>query len=79
MGGKENEVKYFGWFNGIDLYFIRDFGEIVMILYLVFYEFVEDDVFDVYDKWWLGLRFVCVCGLIWVIFRFRIFSVVLFL
>lgn len=50
LGGKENEVKYFGWFNGTDPHPTRDPGEIVMTSYLVFYESVEDDVSDAHDK-----------------------------
>lgn len=44
MGGKENEVKYFGWFNGSDPHPTRDTGEIVMTSYLVFYKSVENEV-----------------------------------
>ena len=44
--GRENKVKYFGWFNGADPHPTKNPGEIVMRSYLVYYKSVEDELSD---------------------------------
>lgn len=47
IGGRENKVKYFGWFNGSDPHPTRDpVKNIVMRSYLVYYKSVEDQLSD---------------------------------